>query len=89
MTNLVSFVDKLLRNLEELLDFFGHYEKGRIDGKRQKSGKVCGVSVWCVGKKQYCTDDVSFGGTLDSLTLSLAGTHACSHREYFLNVALF
>ena len=77
MTNLVSLVDKLLRYLEELLEFFGHYAKGGMSDRGQKSGKVC--CVVC-RERARCAADVSFGGPLlYSLTLSLAGTHACSH----------
>jgi hypothetical protein len=73
MTNLISLADKLLRYVEELLEFFGHYAEGRMNDERQKNEKVC-----CVGRKQskvlMCPS-----GPLNSLTLSLAGTHACSH----------
>lgn len=62
MTNLVSLVDKLLGYLKELLDFFGHYAEGRMNDRRLKSGKVCGM--WCVGRKQRKVScscaDVSF-----------------------------
>jgi len=47
MTNLISLADKLLWYVEELLEFFGHYEKGRMNDERQKSERVC-----CVGRKQ-------------------------------------
>jgi len=48
---LASLVDKLLRYFQELLDFFGHYAKGRMNDRRQKSGKVCGVV--CREKARY------------------------------------
>ena len=63
MTNLVSLADKLLWNLEELLDFFGHYAKRRMNDRSMRK---------CVVRVKQGAADVSFSGPLNSLTLSPA-----------------